>query len=73
MSVESGAAIVLLSACLRVAISFLRALAALSAAYVAKFFIWLVSWVSMVCISSRTIAVHLATGSSTILLMFFFP
>ena len=72
ISVDSRAAIVLVGACLRVAISFLRALDALSAACVAKFFAWLVRRVSIICISSRTIVVPFATASSTILLMSFF-
>ena len=64
---------VLLRACLRVAIYFLRALVALFATYVAKFLAWLVRRVFIVCISLRTITVPLATTSSTILFMSFFP
>ena len=56
MSVPFRAPMVLLRACLSVAISFLRALAALSAVYVTKFFACVMRRVFIVYISLRTMA-----------------
>ena len=73
ISEDLGAAMVFVRVCQSVVISFLTAFAAVSAAYVAKFFACVVRRVSMVCISVRTMAVHFATAYSIILFISFFP
>ena len=64
---------VLLKVCLNVSILFFRALPALSAAYVGKFFACVVRRVSMVCISLRIMNIPFATAFSIILFISFFP